>query len=460
MIEYYIAVANLTIQLAGSDPRRWSQVIDGMLRFNPEITDRVFAALDTVQVTEGDREGIFALWDDLRELAAKHERYSKAGWAFPKNIRDRIAAARDRLQPDDPVLRHQWLFGKHVELAEPRLTDNIEAHDRALYALRVEALRQIAEAEGAEGVFRLISCAHNTYPVGWIIGQEKLLSPADVELPGIFDSTDNKLLAFIQGYVSCRYAHERFDFVNSLPIAEWSPLQVAMFALCLSFGGEVWAWLKQYGAQAEHEYWRRVHGYLHAPDLEQVQAACRSLINVGRPFTAINVLQMAISENQAFPSTLVAEVLEATFTVESSDDITSAAAANYAVQQLIKHLQQDETFDRGRLAGIEWWLLPFLDRHTSEVGPDTLVQAIETEPDFYVQLLRLVYRGENDPPPEAPLPEMERVRANRARELLEGLPRLPGSNENGEHDYEHLRRWTAEVRSKAVECQRLKICDL
>lgn len=460
MIEYLIAVANLTIQLAGSDPRRWSQVLDGMLRFNWEITDKVFAALDTVQVTEGNHEEIFSLWDMLRELVAKHERFSKAGWAFPKEVRDRIAAVRDRLQPGDPVLRHQWLFGMHVELAEPRLADNLEAHDRALYALRLEALRQIASAEGAEGVFRLLSCAQNTYPAGWIIGQEKLLSPPDVGLPGVLDSTDNQRIAFVQGYVSCRYFHKRFDFVNSLSIAGWSPFQVAMFARCLPFGGEVWGWLKKHGAQAEHEYWRRAHGYLRESDLEQVQTACRSLINVGRPFTAIDVLHVAISQNQLLPSNLVAEVLEATFTVESLEEITAAGGINYVVQQLIKRLQQDKSFERGRLAVIEWWLLPFLDRQTSEVGPDTLIQAVETDPNFYVQLLQLVYRGENDPPRETPLPENELVRANRARELLEGLARLPGSNENGELDHEHLRRWTEEVRSKAAECDRLKICDL
>ncbi len=115
--QYLIAVANLTIQLAGSDSRRWSQVLDGMLRFNKEIADKVIAALDTVRVTEGDREATFSLWDVLRELVAKHERYPEARWVLPKEVRDRIAAVRDRLEPSDPVLRHQWLFGKHVELA-------------------------------------------------------------------------------------------------------------------------------------------------------------------------------------------------------------------------------------------------------------------------------------------------------------------------------------------------------
>jgi hypothetical protein len=101
-----------------------------------------------------------------------------------------------------------------------------------------------------------------------------------------------------------------------------------------------------------------------------------------------------------------------------------------------------------------------LDRETSEVGPDTLLRAVETDPDFYVQLLKLVYRGENEPPRETPLPEHEQVRGHLAYKLLEGLPRLPGTNEKGELDHEHLRRWTEGVRSKAAECDRLKVCDL
>ncbi len=460
IFEYFIAVANLTIQLAGSDARRWSQVVDGMLRFNPEISERVFAALDTVQVTEANREAVFSLWEMLRELAARHERFSDAGWAFPQDIRERIAAVRDRLQPGDPVLRHQWLFGQHVELAELRRTGDFQAHDRAVHALRIDALREIISAEGAGGVFRLLCLAQNTYPVGWIIGREQLLGPVDVCLPGILDSTDNKRLGFIEGYISGRYSQERFNFVNSLPVGEWTAYQVATFARCLPFGGEVWGWLKQYGAEAENEYWRSVRGHLREPDLEQVQTACRSLIKVGRPFTAVDVLHMAAFQKLELPSTLVAEVLEATYTVESSGDLAAARGIHYDVQQLIKRLQQDESFDRGRLAVIEWGLLPFLDRETSEVGPDTLVRAVATEPDFYVQLLKLVFRGENDPPSETPLPEHERVRANRAHEMLDGLARLPGTNEQGELDHEHLRRWTEEVRSKSAECERLKMCDL
>lgn len=378
---------------------------------------------------------------------------------FPREVRDRIASIRDKLQPTDPVLRHSWLFAQHVELEKPNPIENFEAHERAVHAARLEALRQITSAAGVEGVFRLLSLAQDPSNVGWIIGQERLLSSNEVGLPAVLDTTDNQRLAFTHSYIRARHVREGWAFVHALPLVEWAPRQVATFARCLPFAGEVWRWLEQFGTAAVNEYWRRIQGFLAERDAIQAQIACRSLIKVGRPFTAVNVLCSASFREVALPSNLIAESLEATFTAESSDDIAAARGVQYEVQQLIKSLQHDKEFDRARLARIEWGLLPLLDRDSSAVGPDTLVREVEANPDSFVHLLTLSYRGENEPPRETPPQEQEQLRARYARTLLDSLARLPGTNDANVLDYDHLRYWTEQVRLKAAECHRLAICD-
>src|SRR5262249_11243250 len=151
---------------------------------------------------------------------------------------------------------------------------------------------------------------------------------------------------------------------------------------------------------------------------------------------AVDMLHSSVFQKIALPSGLIAEVLEATYKRENTESLSAAGNAQYEIQQLIKALQQDETFDRGRMIAIEWGLLPLLDRETSDVGPVTLMQEVESAPTSFVHLLTLVYRGENEPPREDQLSEQEQIRARYARTLLDRIHRLPGTDDEGVLDYE------------------------
>jgi hypothetical protein len=91
----------------------------------------------------------------------------------------------------------------------------------------------------------------------------------------------------------------------------------------------------------------------------------------------VDVLQSAVHHKLSVPSDFIAEVLEATFRTRSSEEASAVNAVRYDLQQLLKALQQDDSFDRIRRAGIEWGLLPVLDRETSDVEPSTIVRVVQ-----------------------------------------------------------------------------------
>jgi hypothetical protein len=325
---------------------------------------------------------------------------------------------------------------------------------------RLAALRQIVSSSGADGIFRLLALAKDANAIGWLVGEEPLLSAEDIGLPAVLDSTDSQRLTFAHSYLLCRHLREGWGFVNAIPTAGWSTRQVATFACCLAFGGETWQWIQRFGPEAEREYWSRVRGYLRQADLEQIYVSCLSFIGVCRPFAAVDALHSAVHDKLSVPSNFIAEVLEATFrtrSLEGSGDVNSFVF--YSIQQLVKALQQDSSFDRLRLAGIEWGLLPVLDRKTSEVEPSTIVSVVASSPELFVTLLTAVDRGENDPPSEARLSEQNEIRARYARELLGRLVTLPGTNDQGLVDFGYFRTWTEEVRSRSAGCDRLGTCD-
>ena len=284
MGEYAIAIANLTIETADTDPKRWSEILDGILRFSPEITEKVFAVLERVceSAASSNSEAAFALWNEVRMLASRHERYSEAGWAFEKSIRDRLVSLRDRLLPMDVVFRNFWLFDRHAEIPGFHRAKDYVAHEQALHEARMNAIREIVEREGAPGVTRLLDLGADAGTVGWLVGQQRLLSPQEMSVPTALDSSDSRRSALANAYVGSRFFSDRWAFVRQLPIAQWSVVQIASFARCLPFNSEVWEWLPQYGPDVVREYWQRINGFLRDPTLDILRRATTSFISVGR----------------------------------------------------------------------------------------------------------------------------------------------------------------------------------
>jgi hypothetical protein len=241
-------------------------------------------------------------------------------------------------------------------------------------------LRQVVAAEGAAGVFRLLGLARQAAMVGWMVGEERMLNAVEVGLPSILDCTDPRHLEFASFYVQCRFIREGVGFTESLGVGDWSEEQAAKFATCLPYGRPAWQWLRANKPGAEEAYWRRVGGHIHQPDVEQVREACEALAGVGRTCAAVDIAQVAEARGVALPSEFIADVLEAFCTRPCAEQANNSYDFGFRVRRLVQALQRDTSLDRSRLASIDWRLLPFLDAD-HDIGPSTLVSAIESHPE-------------------------------------------------------------------------------
>jgi hypothetical protein len=458
---YHLAIADLTFQVVGNDPEKWAKVLDGMLRYNPEISDRALCILENPQGVDAESvDGKFALWTTLRALVARHERYAEADWTFEEPILKRLTAIRDRLEPADPMLKHQWLFHPHAEI--PGIDRvNFEAHDLALYERRLAGMQEIIAQHGNTAFCTLLEKGYDPGNVGWIAGAIDTISGDDAGLDAALNSKDQRQLSFIGAFIGNRFRRFRWEFVNSLHCHEWNSDQVALFGRCLGFtrNAEIWSWVEGFGSEAARAYWQSVWVQLHQPSVEDIRRATRSLMDVGRGFSAIELLQSAVHYKVALRSELIAEILEMGSSLRNTEPPDRQNGPEYSVQQLVKILQKDTAFDRLRLVRIEWGYLSLLDPEHSETGPEALVDLIESEPAHYVELLTKVYRAENEERDEESLGEQELFFAQHARTLLDKLSRLPGTQSDGSVNMILLRKWTNEVRRLASECDRASVCD-
>jgi hypothetical protein len=194
-------------------------------------------------------------------------------------------------------------------------------------------------------------------------------------------------------------------------------------------------------------------------DLESIRTTAKSLISAGRPFEAVHQAHLAHSDENPIPSDFIASLLESALLAKGSDLDLLGPDVSYPIQRFIERLQKDATIDRVRLARIEWGYLPMLDRSYSPTGPNTLIAAVTSEPQFFVDILKLLYRGKSESRQTEPASEQDQSRAQHAFRLLDKLDVLPGASPDGTIDCGVLAVWLNKVRALANECDRAEICD-
>jgi len=353
---------------------------------------------------------------------------------------------------------NEWLFDHRPELPEVDTANGYDLYHVELDSQQTEALRQITSAQGWDGVVRLLGNAANVHTIGWIIGRNGFLHPTDVDLWELVEAENPKLRQFASVYVAGAFDAEGFAFLENLQLETRLPAQAAAVLRSTPFERPTWEWIDSNTNNVTRDnYWQLCQGSVRSGNDDDLPFVIDRLLQARRPFTAADILQMAMQDSGA-GCEMVYRVLEAGLSSDRNQEEVGQLAS-YAIQQLIQHLQEQSTDQLQRLARIEWGYLPVLDRHSSPVEPATLIRELQATPSLFVDLLKVVYRGANEEPRERPLDELEQIQWQHAFDLLETFSRVPGAGDDGEVDEEHLSQWTAQVRSLAEQEDRIGVAD-
>ena len=457
---YAVAVAELAIQEANTNPSRWAAIIDGILRVNDAITEVTLAKLGAIAAKfNSNPDSAFALWNALLALIARHERFAGSEWCFDRTILSRLSHVRDALAPKDPVLKYRWLFQLQAELHEPRIEDDYEAHYKALRQARSSALREVIAAAGVPGVLRLISLDGDAIAVGCILAEDDLLSSDALALPTLLTSDDDARKQLASAFLSCAFAGHGWGSIEAMSVEKWPLSAKTGVALALPFSRDVWTWVATLGADVEHDYWEKTRQYPRDASLDDLRFAISSLISRGRPLAAIRLLQSPLTTKLDVPSELIGEVLESSLSKSTDADSDDVSDLGYSVQQLIKTLQKDPAFDRTRLASIEWGYLPLLDRSYSKVGPDTLIDAVANNPSLFAEMIAVSFRSSNEQSIAAEMTQQDEIKARRAYEFIKNLKRLPGILDEGTLNAAAFTSWIKDLRQRVDESGHREICE-
>jgi hypothetical protein len=226
-------------------------------------------------------------------------------------------------------------------------------------------------------------------------------------------------------------------------VARGTPQQRVDLYHCLPFEERVWDQIETMDEDTQRLYWTQMsiwgRGELSDIDHERVVA---NLVKHNRVDTALHFISLYTRENRArVPAPVIADVLQQVIERPGSETI-DWGALGYDVAKLLDILDVTEGMDASQLARFEWFFLPLLENYGRP--PRVLHRALATEPAFFSEVLKWIYRAKGEEPTD--ISEEQRNRARLGYDLLWSWRQPPGTQADGSINGEELRAWAIEAR--------------
>jgi len=366
---------------------------------------------------------------------------------------DRLRAIYESFKPQDMIQQLSPLFTAWPQLLDEPEELDVKKHEDAVYQAQVAAAQQVYQAEGLSGLFTLIEAVDQPSTLGWALGKSGLVEMEEDLLLHELGSSDTKRRCAATEYVAGRFSTRGWEWANEKLDAKGpllTPHQRVDFFLRLPANAQTWDRLERFDDSTANLYWSQF-----VPWVENATNCLRAvdqLLAHGRAWQTLGLLVFYLDTVKP-EAKLVMNVLEVALNTPLETPMNQSLL--YNISQLFTYLEHAEDVDEGRLARIEWTLLPLFRYENRSLK--ILHSLIAADPEFFVDIVVTTYRATDEEPRE--LDEQERARAEAAYHLLQSASSVPGTQDDGTIDLTRLSVWVSEARRILEERKRLKIGD-
>ncbi|RPI79626.1 MAG: hypothetical protein EHM45_02170 [Desulfobacteraceae bacterium] len=464
-VKEYLLFVQAMIQLATSTaikvPERWIDLIDYLIFIPREDTESVLEGLESTTKADLAVDLQKRLWDGLREEIRKIQYHSDTKWALPQHIIIRLETIRDSLQPQDAIDLAIPLFKKGFDHVFDKSL-SWEQNEKIRWQNREDAIRAIIKSHGFDSIINLVQNVQKDWDVG--VAFVKATGPEYLAyvLPALLCHPEESVANFAGAYATNLIGISGRDWAESLPLVGWKTAEVVKFIIRMPFDNRTWDYIKRFGSTIEDDYWRQTNYLTLRLSPGEIERACRKLITVGRPISAIELLAMEAPTIDSFAPNVILDILEIALAAPLKEK--ENLIDRYHILELLERLQKATDVDETKLARLEWLLLPLIECY--HYFPATLHKRISGDPDFFIELLTAIYKphhrdideeknqtdNEND--------EINRLQSERAWKLLNEWRQIPGMKGDGKLGRRELKEWIKSVRDKAAELDRKEVCDI
>jgi hypothetical protein len=446
------------IDLADDRTDRWTELVGriGSLPFSDR--DELISALESF-VSRDKPQGAdqINLWERLRNETGKHRQFAHTDWAMADATLTRLEAIANTIEPIDSVERFAHLFDWRPSLPDVDAHD-FAAYEGALLTLRKDAVETTLETASVDGLSDLAHRSPAPQHLGWVVG---MVASDDLtpQLLSWLDATDEKLRVVAASWANYRLTREDGPaWLQSTLARSEMAVEARRTALALSAPpiSLVWDVLDTTDPRLADAYWSQMRAW-GVPPSDTERAVLRLLAH-DRPWIAIDILSATMHpSNDANDLTtvialdIVCNVLDAALVADPSD--AQSQTLGYELGLVLDYLEA-RGVEQSALARYEFAFFRLLEHNRT---PRALFSVLATEPGQFVDLVSRVYRGENEP--ERTLDQKEVALAQHAWWVLHHWQDIPGRQDDGTIDGEHLTGWVRTARLAFADSGRTEIGD-
>ncbi len=473
---FRVEMIELAISWKPHTVRTLSDLISHLRFIPPEFQTRIWRLVTNWALNTADDDGKAKIREKIRTsvFTRRAKRQSKSypnEAAFLEAANDAYAA----IQPLDVLNRHAWLFATEWleesadEIEDAEKIDFQKRHERILDQ-RAIAIEEINRELGFAGIIELARRGKTAGTIGHTIVLKNLLTSSDLIkfLKSIFDyvqaeSIENQITKLIIAGAlrAIKEPEERASIISAVT-GLMSDESKASFLTLAPYGLSTWSIVDRLDEVAQDKYWNEVvPEYLFDSDTQNSESVQR-LLKAKRPRAAFACIHF---KPECVDPVILYRLLN-DLTVQGADKTGEYPLDRYDVEQSFKHIDKNTDISLEDKARLEFAyidvLAVFFQGKDDHYGIPNLERLIEKHPIFFVQALCWSFRrkdGKTDPEElKAPTEKADDL-ANRGFSLLEGLKRIPGSDEFGAVDEDKLLSWIEIVRELANEYGRKAIAD-
>ncbi|QJB32689.1 hypothetical protein HF329_15725 [Chitinophaga oryzae] len=407
--------------------------------------------------------------DTLRKLIGHHRSFPTADWSLPENVLKRYEKLYESLEPEDDIEKVWWLFANNWPQfleGKPRSVSRPEQAEE-LQQKRNDVLNAIYAKYGFGKLLELVDRVGEMEAdiLGFTLANV-IEDPEEINQLANFLNADDKRLIVFQSFLRCKYFSESKEWVFSL----YGELRkkglgaenLSKMFLKLRAEEAVWGFIENTKDQTLIDtYWASVDSNLFFIAVENWGFVINKLIHYKRFASAIYCISYNIEH---VATELIVEVLQ---NYLKNDPEPKVRLDSYDIDHLFEELEKRGGVDNSVMISLEWMYMPILGSSYGDTKTPRLSRAMAEDPDFFIEVLSLLYKPEVADGKE----DIEDVEENKkealfkqrlaeqAFSLLYYWKTVPGVNEDKTIDEWRLNSWVNVVRKKAEKSHRLGIAD-
>lgn len=436
--------AELAVEMAFENLDKLKELVGNLDNLPKPSFDAMLEYLSSETITELPENQRLPIWTSLTEFSRKHRRFADAKWAIDSQNVARIETTANKLTPISPEGLYRRLFSnRDFDLYEEK--GNWEEQRKKLDEKRQQSIQEILNARGFQGVIAFVDAVESPSQVGWALG---VIAHNDIDpdlLPNFLDVENITYRQFAGSFVWSRYQRHGWPWIDALDRTNWSLMQSCQLLMYLPFKVDTWRRASEWLGGSESTYWQKVPVNPYQSDSDLLFAIDK-LLEAARPQPAIDCLNYRLHKKLPLDSERTVKALWDAVSVSE----TLRTMDTYHVIELIKALQNDPETDQDDLFKIEWAYLPLLDRHQG-AEPKLLETRLSTQPEFFCEVIRLIYRSKNEPKRDEEPDEQRKAIAANAWRLLHEWKTPPGLHEDGAFSAENFEAWLRSVKNQCTE---------